>query len=32
LTVLTRRSRSSRSRNCLRNSDPLAPVVATVKF
>jgi hypothetical protein len=30
--VLIRRSRSTVSRKCLRNSDPLAPVVAMVRF
>src|SRR6266446_5253679 len=31
-TVFTRGSRSTVSRKCFRNSDPLAPVVATVRF
>jgi hypothetical protein len=31
-TVLIRSSRSTVSRKCLRKSDPLAPVVATVRF
>src|ERR1700674_5928385 len=31
-TVFTRGSRSTVSRKCFRNNDPLAPVVATVKF
>src|SRR5271170_6096781 len=31
-TVFTRASRSTASRKCFRNTDPLAPVVATVRF
>src|SRR5277367_6262971 len=31
-TVFTRESRSAASRKCFRNMDPLAPVVATVRF
>src|SRR4030095_10487153 len=31
-TVLTRLSRLMASRKCLRNKEPLAPVVATVRF
>src|SRR6266446_8883058 len=31
-TVFTRGSRSTVSRKCFRNNDPLAPVVATVRF
>jgi hypothetical protein len=31
-TVFTRGSRSMASRKCFRNIDPLAPVVATVRF
>src|SRR5260370_40784415 len=31
-TVFTRGSRSTGSKKCFRNSDPLAPVVATIRF